>query len=138
MSNRNWHILCFRGINAIKKWDAVRNKIEESACLVICLQETKREFFDASYIRNFAPRCFDKLDFVPSAAASGGILVVWNSAVFHGQVMDKQRFGLTLAFTSTHNNDVWKLTMVYGPCAEPERLEFISWFKEHNIGDTEN
>jgi hypothetical protein len=87
MSTRNWHILCWniRGINATEKWDAVRDKIEESASSIICLQETKREMFDASYIRNFAPRRFDCFDFIPSIGASGGILVLWNNAVFwHG------------------------------------------------------
>jgi len=78
MSTHNWHILCWniRGINASEKWDAVREKIEESSCSVICLQEMKREHFDASYIRKFAPRRFDSFDFIPSVGASGGILVV--------------------------------------------------------------
>lgn len=84
MSTRNWHILCWniRGINASEKWDAVRNKIEESSFSVICLQETKREHFDISCIRKFAPRRFDSFDFIPSVGASGGILVVRNSAIF--------------------------------------------------------
>jgi hypothetical protein len=43
MNNRNWNILCrnIRGLNAVEKHDAVRNKIEDSGCSVICLQETK-------------------------------------------------------------------------------------------------
>jgi exonuclease III len=43
MNNRNWNILCWniRGLNAVEKYDVVRNKIEESGCSVICLQETK-------------------------------------------------------------------------------------------------
>ena len=94
MSTRNWHILCWniRGINVSEKWDAVRDKIEESACLVICLQETKKENFDICFIRKFAPRRFDKFDFIPSVGASGGILVLWNSAIFLGLVVDKRSF----------------------------------------------
>jgi exonuclease III len=44
MASRNWQILCWniRGLNASAKWDAVREKIEEIACSVICLQEKKR------------------------------------------------------------------------------------------------
>jgi exonuclease III len=122
MSARNWRILCWniRGINAVEKWDAVRDKIEESSCSVVCLQETKREHFDVSYIRNFAPRRFDRFDFIPSVGASGGILVVWNSSVFIGDVIDKQRFGITLNFQSSYDNNTWKLTTVYGPCDEPD------------------
>jgi exonuclease III len=114
MNTRSWHILCWniRGINAFEKWDAVRNKIEESLCSVICLQETKREHFDMSYIRKFTPRRFDKFEFIPSIGASGGILVIWNSSLFMGTVIDKQQFGISFSFQSLHNNEIWKLTTV--------------------------
>jgi len=73
MDNHVWNILSWniRGINAPSKWEAIRNKIEESSCSIICLQETKREHFDISFIRNFAPRQFDNFDFIPSIGASG-------------------------------------------------------------------
>ena len=140
MGTLNWTILCWnvRGINATEKWDAVRDKIEESASSVICLQETKKETFDISFIRKFAPRRFDHFDYVPSVGASGGILVLWNSAVFSGIVTDKQSFGLTVSFTATHTSETWKLTTVYGPCNDPARSEFVSWFRSHAISDSEN
>ena len=104
MDNRSWNILCWniRGINAISKCDAVRNKIEESSCSIVCLQEMKREFFDILFIRNFAPRHFDNFDYIPSVGASGGLLVLWCSSVFQGVVMEKVVFvslWLLLQFT---------------------------------------
>lgn len=96
---------------------------------MLCLQETKREHFDMSFIQKFAPRCFDSFDYIPSVGASGGILVIWNSAVFSGQVLDKQQYGLTIIFSAMHNRETWKLTNVYGPCDEPARSEFVSWFR---------
>jgi exonuclease III len=106
MSNRSWQILCWniRGLNDSNKWDAVRSKVEESACAVFCLQETKKQDVDSTFVRNLAPRRFDKYDFVPSVGASGGILLVWNSSVFAGTVVDKQRFGITAHFTSTQSS----------------------------------
>jgi len=103
MSTRNWNVLCWniRGINGNKKWDAVRDKINESGCSIVCLQETKRENFDTPFIRQFIPKRLDKYEFVPSIGASGGILVAWNSNLFSGQVLDSQQFGITLEFTST-------------------------------------
>ena len=76
--NRNWNILYWniRGINAQAKWDALRNKIDESSCAIVCIQETKKECFDASYIRNFAPRRLDNFEYIPSSGSSGGILVL--------------------------------------------------------------
>ena len=140
MNTRDWNILCWniRGINGTEKWDAVRDKIEECASYIICLQETKRELFDSSFIRKFAPRRFDCFDFIPSVGASGGILVVWNSAIFSGIVLDKQSYGITIQFTSVHNSDSSKLTNVYGPCGEPARSEFIQWFRDHDISDSDN
>jgi len=140
MNNHSWHIFCWniRGFNAQEKWDAVREKNEESACSVLCLQETKKEHVDISFIRKFAPRRFDSYDFIPSNGASGGILVIWIDSVFQGFTIDKTSFELTISFTSRHNADVWELTTVYGPCTELERSNFISWFRDHIIADTDN
>ena len=104
-----------------------QKKIEESACAIVCLQETKRENFDTRFIRKFAPKRFDKYDYIPLVGASGGILVVWNNMIFSGIVIDKQNFALHLPFTSQHNRDTWSLINVYGPCQEPARSQFIHW-----------
>ena len=45
---------------------------------------------------------------------------------------------MTVNFTSIHNNDAWKLTIVYGPCDEPARSEFVNWFCGHDIDDSVN
>ena len=78
INSRNWNILCWNitGLNVVDKHDAVRNKIEESGCSIVCLQETKIEHFEMSFIRKFSPRRFDAYDFVPSIGTSGGILVL--------------------------------------------------------------
>lgn len=127
----NWNVLCWniRGLNATDKWDAVRNKIEESSCSIFCLQETKKERIDMHFIRNFAPRRFDRFDYIPSNGASEGLLVCWNSSIFSGVVTTKTSFAMTLQFTSVHNLEVWKLTTVYGPCSEPARTNFVNWMK---------
>jgi len=140
MNIRNWNVLCWniRGLNAEEKHDIVRDKIEENGCSIVCLQETKIQSFDLPLVRKFAPRCFDKFDFVPSIGASGGILIIWNSAVFLVLTIDKQVFGLTINFTSQHNSAHWKLTTIYGPCQEPARSNFILWFHSHVIADNED
>lgn len=88
--------------------------------------------------RKFAPRRFDKFDQIPSVGASGGILVIWNSASFPGCTTNKLQFGLTIALTCQHTAETWKLTIVYGPCVEPERSDFVNWLNSHNIDDEEN
>ena len=97
---RNWNVLCWnvRGLNSEARQRDLRAKIEESRCFIICLQETKCESFDIRTIRSFCPRRFDQFVFSPSVGASGGILVVWNSSIFHGQLVDIQRFGVIVSF----------------------------------------
>jgi exonuclease III len=48
ISNRKWRILCWnvRGLNSENRQRAVRSKIDESDCNIICLQETKCDTFD--------------------------------------------------------------------------------------------
>ena len=138
--NRSWNILCWnvRGLNGKDKWNALRNKIDESSYAVVCLQETKRQSFDAPFIRNFAPRRLDSFDYIPSNGSSGGILVLWNSSIFKGIVLEKKHFSITISLTSVHNCDTWFLSSVYGPCVEPGRSPFIDWLKNLQIRDDDN
>jgi exonuclease III len=71
MEIMNWNI---RGINSEKKWLAIARKIDECGCDIICIQETTREDFDIQFIRKFAPKRFNKFEFLPSIGASVGLL----------------------------------------------------------------
>jgi hypothetical protein len=72
-NSKAWNVLCWniRGINAEGKWTSLRNKIMESNYDIVTIQETKRAFFDISYIRKFCPNSFDSFCFLPSLGASG-------------------------------------------------------------------
>ena len=93
---------------------------------------------DASFIINFAPRRFDQFDFIPSVGASGGLLILWCSAIFGGIVVTKLHFRITVNFTSIHNGDVWRLSNIYGPCDEPARSAFINWFRNCEVDENIN
>lgn len=125
-------------MNAEPKLLSLRQKIEDSGCQIFCLQETKKDHFDLSDIRKFAPKRFDSFAFAPSAGASGGILVVWASKFFVGVVTEVNLFSVTIEFTSRHSAQIWSLTCGYGPCNGPERSNFVSWFKNIRIYAQEN
>jgi exonuclease III len=74
-----WNI---RGINSQAKWDALRDKIYETSPSIVCLQETKRESFNSSYLRKFCPRFLNLFEFAPSVGASGGLIIIWNGNLF--------------------------------------------------------
>jgi hypothetical protein len=52
----NWNNWNIRGLNFDDKCNAVHSKIEESSCVIYCLQETKRQYFDSSSINKLAPK----------------------------------------------------------------------------------
>ena len=106
-------------MNVENKLLSLRQKIEESSCQVLCLQETKKENFDLSDIKKFAPKRFDSFAFAPSMGASGGILIVWPSRVFSGTPKEVNPFSVTVELTSRFTSQVWSLTCVYGPCNGP-------------------
>jgi hypothetical protein len=136
-SMKSWNILCWniRGINAVEKWESLRDKITESNCDIISIQETKRESFDLNYIKNFCPSSFDEFCFLPSVGNSGGILVAWKSSVFHGSEIFQNNFAISVELCSALNNDSWILTSVYGPCTAEGKIAFISWFESIQMPD---
>jgi len=138
--NRAWNILCWnvRGINAAEKWPNIRNKIDQSNCEIFCFQETKKENFDSSFLRNFAPRNFGKFLFAPSVGAAGGSIVGWNGSLFDGTVIEIQPFAVSVCFSSRLDLNVWNLTAVYGPCTEPAHSSFVSWFRNLDIENNDN
>ena len=88
----NWNI---RGLNDAAKQRAVKAKIEESACDVLCLQKTKMESV-SPFLKKVAPKRFRKFVFSPSLGASGGLLVGWNDSNFTGQTVEVSRFSITI------------------------------------------
>jgi exonuclease III len=139
MNYRAWNVLCWniRGLNDRDKWHSIRNKIEESCANIFCLQETKREIIDLQFFRNFAPKRFDSFDFSPSVGASGGILVCWASNHFSGSTVEKHPFALSLKMHSIHSRTSWNLVVVYGPCRQPARDQFVQWLLNLQIEDDE-
>ena len=89
-------------------------------------------------IRNFFPRRFDNFAYVPSNGASGGIIIVWNSAMFTGTLVQSHSFGIVVRFTSVHNSESRTLVNVYGPCSGTARDDFVQWLYDLNIPFGEN
>lgn len=135
--SRSWNVLSWnvRGVNASWKWNAIRDKVVEAACAIVCFQETKRDHFDLQFLRHICPADFDSFECLPSVGASGGILVAWKSALFAGELLFSNEFALSVEFTSLHNNANWILTCVYGPCTADRKQTFVDWMKDIHMPD---
>jgi exonuclease III len=130
--NRIWRVLDWniRGINSQERWDDISNKINESNCNIICMQETKREVFDSAYIKKFCPRRLNQFAYVPSLGSSGGIITIWNGSMYNGTVISQNAFHITVALTCTFTDRTWHLTNIYAPCNIEGRNDFIQWFAD--------
>ena len=115
----------------------ILKEMAESGCAVACIQETKKESFDRKFIKSCCPKQFDNFAFSPSVGASGGILVVWNSKIFQGILVQSERFGLIISFSSAHTGQKWTLVVVYGPCQGEQRDLFVQWLYDLVIPDGE-
>lgn len=114
-------------INSQPKWDAIRDKVTESASHIICLQETKKESFDQAYIRKFCPRHFSHFVYSPSNGATGGLVTIWNDHQFDADTVLVNSYSITLKMTSKLTNKSFHLTNIYGPAAADEKMAFITW-----------
>ena len=123
----NWNI---RGINDETKWPLISNKIEESKAHIVCFQETKREHFDLAYLNKIFPRRFDSFCFLPSVGRSGGLLTVWCTNMFSGELLFQNEFALSVEFTSVQSNEIFVVTNIYGPCQHDRKQLFLNWFHD--------
>jgi exonuclease III len=133
----SWNILDWniRGINSQARWDDIRQRIEESNCCIISLQETKRENFDLTYLRNFCPRKFNQFHYTASVGSSGGIITIWNGSLFNGVLISQNKHHITTEFTCKSSGRIWYLTNIYGPAHNDDRADFIDWLE--NINSTQ-
>ena len=127
--SRNWNILNWnvRGINSQIRWDDIRAKIDESNCGIICLQETKRDFFDQAYLRNFSPRRYNQFAYTASVGLSGGIITIWNGSLFLGYVVSQNTYQITVRLSCNLSGNIFYISNIYGPCHNDDRTEFFDW-----------
>lgn len=109
-----WNI---RGLNSQEKWDALRAKIAESDCQILCLQETKREHFDLFYLKKFCPRNLDKFVFFPSTGSSGGLITIWNGSFFDGTLVQANSYAISVNFCSLYDNKPFLCPTFMAPLA---------------------
>jgi exonuclease III len=124
-----------RGIDSDTKWNSLRNSIMETNCDILCIQETKKDSFEDSYIRYFCNRSLNKFAFGPSIGASRGFITIWKGSQFDVEVIEQNSFGHNILFRSKLTNQVWWLTNIYAPCSSHGREAFLSWFSYREVDD---
>jgi exonuclease III len=136
-NSREMTILChnIRGIISDVKHNSIINKIQELGCDIICLQETKRENFDASYLKKICPKAFDCFSSTPSVGASSGTITIWKGSKLQGEVVFENEYAKTVQFMSKLNGQKWILTNIYATCTPDGKLSFLRRFKNIQMPD---
>jgi hypothetical protein len=76
--------------------------------------------------------------YIPSAGASGGLIIIWDSSVFSGMIVHCENFVVSVHFTSTHSSQAWTLVNIYGPYSGDLRDDFVQWMFSLNIPPDED
>jgi hypothetical protein len=65
--------------------------------------------------------------FLYSSRVSGGLITIWNSNIFEGEVMFINSHSIIVKFKSLLSGRLSHVTNIYGPAASAGKVGFISW-----------
>jgi hypothetical protein len=67
--------------------------------------------------------------------ASGGLIIIWNGALFDGTLEFQNDFSISVKFTSNISSESWYLTNIYGPSQADRKDDFLQWFSNISMPD---
>lgn len=65
--------------------------------------------------------------------ASGGLIVIWNSGRYNGNLVVANQYFITIKFNCCISGRVFHLTNIYGPCTPEGKAEFINWLYNFDL-----
>lgn len=77
----------------------------------------------------------DKFAFSPWIGASGGLLTVWNSRFFDGNIVQGNTYAITIKFYSKQENKSFHVINVYGPAHSAQKMAFVTWLMNLHSSD---
>lgn len=86
-----------------------------------------------AFVKKFCTPRFDSFAFSPSVDRSGGILTVWCSSHFSGEILLQNKYAISVLLQSTRCESCWTLTNIYAPCQDDKKLEFLAWLDGTHI-----
>lgn len=120
-------LLCWnvRGLGDESKCNVVRNVIKDSRCDLLCIQETKLNEKNLSYVLRALPSFFQRqVVSVDARGSAGGIVIAW-----------KHSYELVSSWATPHTctailkqvstGQEMAITNVYGPSIEGHKSQFI-------------
>lgn len=118
----SWNV---RGLNSTARCNTIHELMADTKCSLACFQETKLQNIDdglACFLEGYK---LDKFAFKPARGTRGGILFLWNSAVFDVQEVRVGRFSISAQVTVILTGATFLLTRVYWPTRHHLKSAFL-------------
>jgi hypothetical protein len=96
----------------------------------IGFQETKKEEFTNSFLKNLLGNRNFVWNFLPAVGTSGGILVGINADLLEVLAWEIKTFSVSAVVKNRRNDYICRITTVYGSAYEDKKQEFISELHE--------
>jgi exonuclease III len=122
-----WNV---RGLNDKSKRSSIRNFIKSKNPDIVCLQETKLSLVPENIYRQIFGRRYDKGICLLAQGTSGGIILTWKKSMFtcDGRILKENV--ITADLRLMMDDQMIKITGVYGPTIGTHRTEFLQQIRE--------
>ncbi|XP_070009518.1 uncharacterized protein [Nicotiana sylvestris] len=114
----SWNV---RGLNRRDKRSIVNSLFESWKADIYCLQESKLEGDVQSFVKQIWGFRWVIFGCLEASGSRGGILVLWDSRSWKGEVINVGSYSITVKFDAQAYNFSWHLIGVYAPHCRPER-----------------
>lgn len=100
----SWNV---RGLNCIQKRRIVNSLVQKWKADVFCFQETKIEGDIEEIIKQLWGNRGVKYGQLEASGTRGGILMMWDSKIWKGEVVTTGSYSITCRFESQTQNYIW-------------------------------
>ena len=104
-------------------------RFESTRSDIVCVQETKITDISRRIILSALRADFLDYVVVPSAGASGGILIAWRCHIGVSGVQRVDNHSVIIQFTAKDGQSWW-LTRVYGPQGNEDKIQFLQELRD--------
>ncbi|KAG5575495.1 hypothetical protein H5410_055629 [Solanum commersonii] len=117
-----WNV---RGLNNQNKRTMVKSLMKKWKADAYCLQETKISKDLEAMAKQLWSCRWMKCGYLEAEGSCGGILLLWDSRIWSGTLVETGQYSITYEFVSTQIFFTWYLTGMYAPHTRIEKL--ICW-----------
>jgi exonuclease III len=124
----NWNA---RGLNNPARCQVVKDLITNNNYSIVCLQETKLCFVNATTIAGLLGQKYvDHFAVLPADGTRGGIILACSHDRYSFSQVVIRQFSVTVRLTNNLHNETWSLSTVYGPQRESDKIMSMQEIKD--------